>query len=68
MSFDSSGAFYCFSNGIYVSNYFNMRMSPSTNRIIIAPKWGVPSGNHVNDDVAEVKGSAAPNVTRLFPP
>ena len=31
LSFDSSGAFYCFSNGIYVSNYFNMRMCPSTN-------------------------------------
>jgi len=41
---------------------------PSRNCVIIAPKWGVPSGNHMNDDVAEVNGSAPPNVARLFPP
>ena len=32
----------------------------SRNCVIIAPKWGVPDGNHMNDDIAEVKGSLPP--------
>jgi len=28
--------------------------------VIIAPKWGVPNGNHMDDDIAEVNTSAAP--------
>ena len=35
-------------------------------RVIIAPKWGVPNGNHTNDDVAEVNGLAAPMLPGSF--
>lgn len=34
--------------------------------VIIAPKAGVLNGNHMNDAVAEVNSSAAPNVTGLL--
>ena len=36
-------------------------------RVIIAPKWGVPNGNHMNDDVAEVK-ARPPKGPRFVPP
>ena len=43
-----------------------MRTWPSWNCVIIAPKWGVPNGNHMNDDVAEVNGSAPPMLPGSF--
>ena len=55
-----------FSN--FILQLFIMRTWPSWNCVIdglIAPKWGVPNGNHMNGDVAEVDGSSP---TRLFPP
>ena len=47
-----------FSNGILFSNCFYMRTWPSRNHVIITPKWGVPNGNHMNDNVVEVNGLA----------
>ena len=35
-------------------------------RVIIAPKWGVPNGNHMNDDVAEVNGTVVPMLPGSF--
>ena len=43
-----------------------MRTWPSRNCVIIAPKWGVPNGNHMNDDVPEVNGSAPPMLPGSF--
>jgi len=40
-----------------------MRTWPSRNCVIIAPKWGVPN---MNDDVAEVNGSAPPILPGSF--
>jgi len=34
--------------------------------MIIAPKWGVPNGNHMNDDVVEVNGSDPPVLPGSF--
>ena len=45
---------------------FIMRTWPSRNCVIIAPKWGVPNGTHMNDDVAEVNGSAPPILPGSF--
>ena len=57
-----------FSNGLLFSNCFYVHTLPSRQCVIIVPKWNVPNGNHLNDDVAEVNGLAATIVTRLFPP
>ena len=58
MSSDSSDAFCYFCQWYILLQLFIMRMWPSWNCVIIAPKWGVPNGNHMNDDIAEVNGSA----------
>jgi len=55
-----------FSNGILFSQLFFMCTWPSRNCIIIAPKWGIPNGNHMNDDVTEVNGSAPPKLPGSF--
>jgi len=60
MSSDSSDAFCCFFRWYIILQLFIMRTWPSRYCVIIAPKWGVPNGNHMNDDVAEVNGSAPP--------
>jgi len=36
------------------------------NHVIIAPKWGIPNGNFMNDDVVEVNGSATPMLPGSF--
>ena len=55
-----------FSNSIFSGQLFIMHTWPSRNCIIIAPKWGVPNGNHMNDDVPEVNGSAPPMLPGSF--
>ena len=38
----------------------------STNHVTIAPKWGIPIGNHMSDDVAEVNSLTAPMLPGSF--
>jgi len=66
MSSDSSDVFCYFLQWYIILQLFIMHTWPSWNRVIIAPKWGVPDGNHMNDDVAEVNGSASPMLPGSF--
>jgi len=64
MSTDSSDALCCFFQWyIRLQLFFTYVRGLLEIHVIIAPKSGVPNGNHMNDAVAEVNGSAAPNVT-----
>ena len=54
------------SSMIIILQLFITRTWPSRNCVIIAPKWGVPNGNHMNDDVAEVNGTAPPMLPGSF--
>ena len=49
-----------FSNGIFTNCLHACAHGLLEIHVIIATKWGVPNGNHTNDDVAEVNGLAAP--------
>lgn len=57
----SSEVLCCFYHGLLFPNCFYMCTWASRNHIIIVPKQGVPSGNHM-DDVVEVNGSPPPPV------
>jgi len=65
MSSSSSVEFCCFSNSIF---WFSNCVSRDLLEIhvIIALKWGIHNGNHMNDDVAEVNGSVVPVLPGSF--
>jgi len=66
MSSDSSDAFCYFFQWYIIHQLFIVRMWPSWNCVVIAPKWAVPNGNHMNDDVAEVNGLSPPMLPGCF--
>ena len=61
MSSDLTDVFRCFFQWYIILQLVIMHTWPSRNCIIIAPTWGIPNGNHMNDDIVEVNGPAPPN-------